>query len=237
MTDTKSSKSIRLHPRPRSFTEVVKSIRYIADWHALRTYFLAQMDWSASRHDRQSRAFGRSIPWWSYGCTHFLQQVVPVEAAVLEFGSGASTAWWLDRGNRVVALESSPDWIKSVQELCAPHAGRLQMIVADFDRPETMTTLVDGPFDVIVIDNEGPRTPLVPIAMELLRKGGLIILDNADREEYASAIVDLERAGFRRLDFFGMGPINAFATVTALFTQSAAIEIRGLGNAFATVEN
>ena len=215
----------------------MKSIRFIADWHALRTYFLAQMDWSRSRHDRQSMAFGRSIPWWSYGCTHFLQQVVPVEAAVLEFGAGASTAWWLDRGNRVVALESSPDWITSVQELCAQHEERLQMIVADFDRPETIATLVDGPFDVIVIDNEGPRTPLVPIAMGLLREGGLIILDNADREEYASAIIDLERAGYRRLDFFGIGPINAFATITALFTQSAAIEIRGVGNTFATVEN
>jgi precorrin-6B methylase 2 len=214
----------------------MRSLRSFADWHALRTYFLSQMDWSTSRRERQSRSFGRSVPWWSYSCTHFLEQVVPVDAAVLEFGAGASTAWWLERGNRVMALESSPEWIESVRESCANHVDRLELNVVDFDEPEAIAAQVSGPFHVIVIDNEGPRTPLVPIAIELLTDGGLIILDNADRDEYAQAVGDLEAAGFRRLDFFGLVPINAYASVTALFTKSDNISIHGRRTSFATVE-
>lgn len=159
-----------------------------------------------------------------------------MDASVLEFGAGASTAWWVERGNRVVALESSADWIESVRELCANHIDRLDLKIVDFDEPEAIASHLSGEFDVIVIDNEGPRTALVPIAIELIRSGGLIILDNADREEYSQAVADLETAGFRRLDFFGLVPSNAYASVTALFTKSATIAIGGQAATFSTVE-
>lgn len=215
----------------------MRSLRHLADWHAIRTYYLAQLDWSTSRHTQRSEAFDQPMPWWSYGCTHFLQQTIAPDASVLEFGAGASTAWWLERGNRVVALESSNEWIQTVRERCAQHQNRLTMILADFDEPETITQLVNGPFDVVVIDNEGPRQPLAPLALQLVREGGVIVLDNADRAEYAAAISLLEDAGYHRLDFFGIGPINAFATITSIFTASPTIEINGMANTFATVEN
>lgn len=236
MPDRPHSRTTRIHPKPRSITEVMRSLRSLADWHALRTYYLSQLDWPASRDEQRSRSFGRSIPWWSYSCTHFLEQVVPVEASVLEFGGGASTVWWLERGNRVTTLESSPQWIESVRESCASHIDRLDLMVADFDKPESVSAAVDGPFDVIVIDNEGPRTPLVAIAIELVSDDGLIILDNADRDDYSQGVLDLEEAGFRRLDFFGLAPISAYASVTALFTKSAQISIGGRTATFSTVE-
>lgn len=214
----------------------MRSLRSFTDWHALRTYYLSQMDWSTSRRTRQSSSFGRPVPWWSYSCTHFLQQVVAEDASVLEFGAGASTAWWLERGSRVVALESSAEWVESVRASCSNHGERLELKVVDFDEPETIAAQVSGPFDVVVIDNEGPRTPLVPIAIGLLNEGGLIILDNADRDEYAEAVVDLETAGFRRLDFFGLVPINAYASMTALFTRSGTFGLNGRSAAFSTVE-
>lgn len=134
-----------------------------------------------------------------------------------------------------MALESSSEWIESVRELCTNHVDRLELQIVDFERPETIAPHVSGPFDVVVIDNEGPRTPLVPIATQLVGDGGLIILDNADRDEYAEAIVQLEAAGFSRLDFFGLVPINAFASVTALFTKSQ-IPINGGRATFTTVD-
>ena len=65
------------------------------------------MDWSTSRRERQSRSFGRSVPWWSYSCTHFLEQVVPVDAAVMEFGRLCMSGLHPDPTNILIAAASA----------------------------------------------------------------------------------------------------------------------------------
>jgi precorrin-6B methylase 2 len=222
-------------PRPYAAVEIIKSLRSLSTWHAMRTHFATQVDWNASRQKQRSEAFGRALPWWSYGCTHFLQQVVAPNARVLEFGSGASTSWWLERGNTVVSLESSAEWAASVRKRCAMHADRHELHVVDF-RADDAAAVVNGTFDVIVIDNEGPRNERVPTAIQHIDAEGLIIFDNADRSSYAAAMSALDDYGFKRLDFFGLGPINAHATVTSIFTKEPTIKLKGLAQDFGTIE-
>ena len=49
--------------------------------------------------------------------------------------------------------------------------------------------------------------------------GGLVVFDNADRPEYAAGYEALQRAGFVRLDFWGLGPINPYEWCTSVFVR------------------
>jgi precorrin-6B methylase 2 len=227
---------VPIHPRPRALREVVRSVASILEWHALRTYCLAQLDWRASRHTGRAEQFGQAIPWWSYGCTHFVGQVVAPGARVLEFGAGASTEWWLERGNEVTALESSAEWVDIVRSRCSAHADRLEIVQVDFGLLDASSVIRNGAkFDVVVIDNEGPRSGLVEIALAALDDDGVLIFDNADRAAYRDALDALENHGCHRLDFFGLGPINSYAWLTSIFTRRDFVRLQGTPSPFATV--
>ena len=46
---------------------------------------------------------------------------------------------------------------------------------------------------------------------------GVVVLDNSDWDSLQAGITALTNAGFRRLDFFGLGPMNSFSTMTSVF--------------------
>lgn len=75
-----------------------------------------------------------------------------------------------------------------------------------------------GHFDVIVVDGMA-RALTAWIAARQVSPRGLVVFDNADRPEYAAGYDVLLRAGFVRLDFWGLGPINPYEWCTAVFVR------------------
>jgi hypothetical protein len=73
-----------------------------------------------------------------------------------------------------------------------------------------------GAFDVVVVDGMA-RVLSTWAAIRHFRKNGFIVFDNADRAEYAAAYDMLEAAGYRRIDFWGLGPVNPYEWCTAIF--------------------
>jgi len=71
-------------------------------------------------------------------------------------------------------------------------------------------------FDIIVIDGRD-RINCARNALAALKPDGVILWDNSDRDEYRLGYELLERNGFRRLDFAGMGPLNAYQWTTSIF--------------------
>jgi hypothetical protein len=76
-----------------------------------------------------------------------------------------------------------------------------------------------GSFDAIVIDGMA-RTLCAWLAPLFLKPDGVIIFDNSDRWQYNSAYRILHRAGFRRLDFYGPGPVSRHEWCTSMFVRS-----------------
>lgn len=226
-----------LSPKPRSLVEVGRSLRSVLDWHALRTFYLAQTDWLASRRAGRSVQFGAPVPWWAYSCTDFLDQVLPTDAHVLELGTGGSTLWWLSRGNSVTAVESSKEWAERTRADAGDAAARLTLVHANPDDSEVLQELLQGQkFDVIVVDHSGDRSKAVRLLKDHVADDGVLILDNADRPEYSDGLRELESAGFTCLGFTGLTPINAFAGVTTVAFK-AGVRIRGRRVTFVTVDN
>lgn len=71
-------------------------------------------------------------------------------------------------------------------------------------------------FDVVIVDGMA-RTLSTWAAIQHLRRGGFIVFDNSDRDFYQPAYDLLHDAGYRRLDFWGMGPINPYEWCTSVF--------------------
>jgi SAM-dependent methyltransferase len=100
------------------------------------------------------------------------------------------------------------------------HNQQQGLLQAEFVAYATM--IADHPrksFDAIVIDGMA-RALCAWLAPLYLKPGGIVIFDNADRWQYNGAFRSLARAGFRRLDFYGPGPVSRDEWCTAIFARS-----------------
>ena len=53
----------------------------------------------------------------------------------------------------------------------------------------------------------------------LLRKRGMIVFDNSDRAAYNLAFHILADKGFKRIDFYGSGPVGTYQWCTSFFAR------------------
>lgn len=214
-------------PRPYSLKSIFQTCTTIGRWHALRTHALEQYDWNQSRSLRRSVQFGKPTPWWPYALTQFLDQLVSPQATILEFGSGASTLWWGERGNPVTAIENNAEWGTWVAKEAERHSYNVELhLVDDFQKPLPLK-LSQTKYELISIDNDGDRGHSIAEGLQYLEQGGWLVLDNSDRLEYHTDIAFLEHHGFSRLDFHGLGPTNAYAWTSTIFDASGFIVPRG----------
>jgi hypothetical protein len=81
-----------------------------------------------------------------------------------------------------------------------------------------ITQYPEASFDVIVVDGMA-RTLSAWLAPKYLKPGGIIVFDNSDRWQYNGAYRALNAAGFRRIDYYGPGPVNRQEWCTSLFVR------------------
>jgi predicted O-methyltransferase YrrM len=132
---------------------------------------------------------------------------------VLEFGSGSSTIWFADRAGHITSFEHDPLWFDVVG---AESAKRLNVDHRLLTRPysEHVADLPDESFDLVLVDGRD-RVRCALAAIRTLKPGGLMVVDNIDREYYAPISTAL--AAWRRLDF----PTGAPHTSAWVKPQSA----------------
>ncbi len=115
------------------------------------------------------------IPWLGPNVTARLDALLNKDMTVLEFGSGGSSLWMAARVKSVSSVENNPDWRDAVKR-AAP------------DNVVLLTEIPAGKFDIILIDGEPveQRADWLKFALEKVNPGGIIVLDNANRPEYAA---------------------------------------------------
>jgi hypothetical protein len=77
-------------------------------------------------------------------------------------------------------------------------------------------------FDVIVVDGMA-RVLTAWLAAQYVKPDGVIVFDNTDRWQYNGAYKMLNEAGFRRIDYYGPGPVNRQEWCTSLFVRNLEI--------------
>ncbi len=163
-------------------------------------------------------------PWIVPAAVGWLRRRIRRNWSLLELGAGRSTPWFAKRAGRVLSFEDNEFWVEQTRgrldELGLANAELRVLPVERF--PSAVSELTDQ-FDLVVIDfleaPEVSRVDAVGPAMERVRPGGHLLLDDSDRPGYAPAFDAL--AGWRSRRFSGVKDGWPEACETTIFTRPA----------------
>jgi hypothetical protein len=188
----------------------------------LRVFFqlvnaiLFQYGWLRSlRCAKAVDAQGNPLPWITYPAIDFLAELDLSEKSVFEWGAGQSTLFWATRAAKIVSVETERDWYQYVSKT-APQNCELLLSEREVELYASLIEKYSEGFDVILIDGPGDFRPACSRkAIDHLKAGGIIILDNSDQCLNSARI--LRESGLIQVDFAGFAPGQGYATTTSIF--------------------
>ena len=163
-------------------------------------------------------------PWLSYAAIKEINQFLTPDKNVLEFGSGMSTIWFAKKSRQVFSVENFEPWYNKVKELLT--LKKFDHVNYNFKQGEDYSSfMADGniKFDFILIDGYR-REECARNAVRLLKDGGMIYLDNSDKDSNPDFAKDNTRLAEEILIEFGKskgGTIKYFSDFApaAFFVQ------------------
>ena len=129
----------------------------------------------------------RTEPWLTEKSIQFLENFLQnhPNAKILEFGSGASTIWFAKRTSNLTSIEHSKTYFYQVREIIqnTPECNRVDY--RNIKRPYyfVCNILPKEAFDLILVDGR-ERVQCITHSIKLLKPGGVMMLDNAERRRY-----------------------------------------------------
>ena len=130
---------------------------------------------------------------------------------VLEWGSGNSSLYFASKAKKVISIENDINWYNSV--VTSGHNNNQVILCDDADYAKTPLQFGRN-FDLIIIDGMDRFNCSLNV-LDLLKDGGIVILDNSDWFKNTAAV--LRDMSLIQVDFAGFGPINDYPWVTSLF--------------------
>ena len=184
---------------------------------------------------REGYMLDAPTPWLAFDAIDFIAGRLSPQWNIFEYGSGGSTLYWLKRGAELVSIEHEAEWYSLVNgrvrpgscldyRLVQPELGRscapTPDIIADPDCYASNDPLFlsqnfrryvsqidefpDQTFDMVIVDGRA-RPSCLKHSTPKVKMGGLLVLDNSDREYYLRATRSL-LTGFLEHRFRGLGP-------------------------------
>ena len=114
-------------------------------------------------------------------------------------------------------LQGKPDLLDPERDEKTYRSGQLNNLFENYALQ--LLAYRNNEFDVVVIDGMA-RVLSTWAAIKHFKRDGFIVFDNSDRSIYDAAYAMLENAGYRRVDFWGLGPINPYEWCTSVFYKS-----------------
>jgi len=219
-----------------SIIEYIKSIRKEGKRFLGKSSFFGNLKyygrWNHSLNVRVD-----DIPWMTFGVIDYLEEWAGKEMKVFEYGAGSSTLFWAKRVKKVYSVEHDTLWAKKVKDdlakkgitnvelyLISPKPAETSQ-KPDYSDPyqyradddewraysfeeyvKKINSFEDNYFDVVVVDGRA-RPSCLAASSSKIRVGGLMILDNSEREYYLSRVGKLFSLDkWERKDFCGPVP-------------------------------
>ena len=197
---------------------------------------------------RKDYLINKKQPWLVFDAIDFLNSLPLKVNRVFEYGSGGSTLFWLNQGAECVSIEHNPDWYKLMHPrfegmdridyrlvLPEPAENKEARDIADPNLYLSEDVLSQGYnfrnyvcqidpfpdnyFDIVSVDGRA-RPSCIIHACKKVKVGGLLILDNSDREYYLRMTAILLQDFDQRI-FRGVTPGVTLFTETSVFTRRA----------------
>lgn len=213
--------NINLAPNYRKPSSWLQTIKTILIWHGLRTHALEQTGWNETRQTKRAVLHEKPIPWWTYASIQLVDQIVSTNSRILEIGGGNSSLYWMGRGNQLVTLETNPRWIYLLKNDERFNVEKHKIIhIFNEDLSSISNELENQLFDVVINDGSGDRSNISEYLATKVNENGILIWDNSEREPDSKAIEQLKLNGWNTLEFYGLGPINAYAWQTTILYRT-----------------
>lgn len=150
--------------------------------------------------ERGSATMALRTPWWPYEAITWVASALPPQPRVFEYGGGGSTLWLEDCGATVTVVEHDEQWNRQLAMRLSPRTRLLfrppaeSGTIASASLPGYLDDYVaaidgeaDGSLDLVVVDGRA-RAECVRRAMPKVGPGGLLLLDDTNRERYRPAV-------------------------------------------------
>jgi hypothetical protein len=189
-------------------------------------------------------------PWITYPVIDYLKGFLRPEHRVFEYGGGGSTLFFVKRVAEVVTVEHNQEWFKILSEtinmskknswtgkFVGPAKGDLVPVPDPSDPSHYSSADVpskgynyrkyasaideypENYYDCVVVDGRS-RPACMMHAIPKIRKGGLLVLDNSDREYYMPKIRKAVELQFETIiDGFAPGPYSQDFTKTTVWRK------------------
>lgn len=141
----------------------------------------------------------RAFPWFAKALIQFLDCAVTKEMDILEVGAGSSTPWLAMRARSVLSYEHDARWHGLVRSKLKESDIDNCEIIHDPLYPELGIRENSREFDMIIIDGRG-RVKSMETTFRLLKPGGYLMLDDAERTRYREGKKLLDDLGWRRTE-------------------------------------
>lgn len=193
-------------------------IKEVIEVFATAPGYLEQTGWLRSMERGAAvDSEGQPIPWITYPALYFLRERVSPAMAVFEYGTGNSTLWWERRVMRLVSCEHDKEWFASYKgRVMESTSYLLRRCKGGSTEYAKEIQCYREMFDILVIDGRD-RIACARNCLSSLRVDGVIVWDNSDRSEDQPGYDFLVEAGFKRLDFWGLGPLSTRCWCTSIF--------------------
>ncbi|MDH5716438.1 MAG: hypothetical protein OEZ22_02235 [Spirochaetia bacterium] len=121
-------------------------------------------------------------PWLTKKAIQFLDNFLKKSDKGLEFGMGRSTLWFSKRVASLVSYETDKNWFEKTNKLLKEKNIKNVKTVCveenELNKNLKIKNIKNNSLDFILVDNKGDRLSPVIISIPLLKKGGILIIDN-----------------------------------------------------------
>ena len=200
---------------------IINELRMLRKWFRLgRCGYLLDHGWFASiRNGGSVDRDNKPSLWMTYPFIDFIEERLSGNLRVFEYGSGNSTIYLEGRVSEIYSVEHDRSWYDSIRSKLANNE---HLLFRDVNDVRQYVSAIDDPgglYDIVLVDGRH-RSECLRYAVNFLTPQGVIVLDDAERDEYADAIAQLLVAGFRRLDFYGIASGILYKKDTCILYRS-----------------
>ena len=135
-------------------------------------------------------------PWLRPAAAEYIESKLQEGDNVFEWGCGASTIWLARLGCYVTSVELDHDWVESTRAWLEKEGLSENVRIIDFspknpvnlcDSADFILKGLDNAYDLILIDGRA-RNRCMGNSRSKVKIGGMLVLDNTERAEYASGV-------------------------------------------------
>ena len=199
-------------------------------------------------YQRNTDVFQNAIPWVTFSAIEFLENYLKKDMKVFEFGGGGSTLFFAGRTKELVTVEHDPEWFSALTAqmktrtdiiwksyLVPPEpaatggvdpsdpthyvsSGQQYSKKTFRSYASVIDQFPDDYFDLVVVDGRS-RPSCTVHSLKKVKPGGLLLIDNADRQYYLKNVNHLLGNFSLVCNDFGPVPYYSFFSQSNIYQR------------------